>query len=166
MLKKLSIFALIMSICGVATASMPVMKMNKNFDSNAKEAGKIIYSNIDAKPQTKEIAKLRHDDLGLKDDLRLIQKEQSALRTQLNRTDDGVQQQITDLQQQIIDLQRQIINLQRSCCIQNTDDQPLGIAVNKLPQASQGMQATINYSQENMLQQTDKNPQQELQLLR
>ena len=38
---------------------MPVMKMNKTFDSNAKEAGKIIYSNIDAKPQTKEIAKIK-----------------------------------------------------------------------------------------------------------
>ena len=105
----------------------------------------------------KKLQKLRHDDLGLKDDLRLIQKEQSALRTQLNRTDDGVQQQITDLQQQIIDLQRQIINLQRSCCIQNTDDQPLRNSSKQITTNSQGMQAGYNYSQESyMLQQTDE----------
>ena len=106
MFKKLSMFVLIMSVCGIATAAnMPVMKMNKNFDSNAKEAGKIIYSNIDTKPQKNEVVKLSYqDDLRLKDDLKLIQKEQSALRTQLTRTDNSVQQQIIDLQQQVIDL--------------------------------------------------------------
>lgn len=93
MLKKLSIFALIMSVCGVATAGMPVMKT----DFNLKEP-KVAGTN---KPTT-----INKDDCEkcIKD----IRQEIETIKTQLSKIDIS---KINSLEKQINDLSVTVNNL-------------------------------------------------------
>lgn len=119
MLKKISMFALIMSVCGIATAGMPITTMKmKSPDLKKTE---IVNKTPNEKDKTNNLDLSR-----IESDISSIDKRTSDLETQiakidikkiesletqgenLKKTMDELRTMINGVQQQIIDLQNKV----------------------------------------------------------
>ncbi|NMA32404.1 MAG: hypothetical protein GX944_00540 [Alphaproteobacteria bacterium] len=107
MLKKISMFALIMSVCGIATAGMPTTTMKMKSPDLKKT--KIVNKTPNEKDKTNNLDLSR-----IESDISSIDKRTSDLEAQIakieecQKNNEELRTMINGVQQQLIDLQEKV----------------------------------------------------------